>query len=226
MFTRTEQLIGDPAFARLRQVRVLLVGVGGVGGWCAEALVRTGIQHLTIVDYDTIDVTNINRQIVALSTNTGKPKVEEMKKRLLAVNPDADIVAINGRYGGDNGLEICFDDYDYVLDAIDSVAAKTQLLNEASRSRATLFSAMGAGHKTDALSARVAEFGKVGGCPLARAVRHRMKHIGQWPAKKFLCVFAEHQTDRTGTIAPVVGTFGMALAGLVVSDIIAPNTGK
>ncbi len=229
MFTRTEQLIGREALMRLNRAKVLLIGVGGVGGWCAEALVRTGIQHLTIVDFDDVALSNLNRQIVAVSGNIGKPKAQEMRQRLLSVNPEAEIIAINGKYtldgiiqltDRDSSIQLDFNDYDYVLDAIDSVSCKAQLLYEATLSSATLFSAMGAGRKLNPLTVRTAEFAKVAGCPLARAVRHRMKHTALYPQKKFVCVYSDEQSGTAGTIAPVVGTFGFTLASLVINDII------
>ncbi len=219
MFTRTTQLIGQDAFERLQQTRIILFGVGGVGGWCAEALVRTGIRHLTIVDFDTVATSNLNRQIVATQHNIGEPKAEQMRLRLLSLNPQADIIARCERFG-DPDILIQWSDYDIVIDAIDSVAAKARLLYEATAAGKRVFSSMGAARKTDAGQVKTAEFKKVIGCPLARAVRQKMKQTMLFPQGKVMCVYSEELSGESGTIAPVVGTFGMQLAGLVINDII------
>lgn len=220
MFERTIQLIGQEAFDRMQQVRVILFGVGGVGGWCAETLVRTGIQHLTIVDFDTINETNINRQIVATGNNIGLSKVVQMRERLLAINPSADIVAIDQRYCAETSTNFQLSSFNYIIDAIDSVDDKVLLIHHACESGATLFASMGAGRKTDTEQIRISEFWKVEGCPLARALRTKMKKTGLMPAHKFQCVWSPELSAESGTIAPIVGLFGMKLANLVINDII------
>lgn len=224
MFSRTIQAIGEEAFARLQSVRVILFGVGGVGGWCAEALVRTGVQHLTIVDFDTVAPSNLNRQVVATAENIGRTKVEEMRARLLSICPQADITALPLRYDTDTADRFDFNQYDYVLDAIDSLDCKMLLIRRATLSTATLFSSMGAARKYDPAQIEVAEFWKVHGCPLARALRTRMKKAEMLPAKKFLCAFLPEISADGGTLAPVVGTFGFRLAAEVVKDILQNNT--
>lgn len=220
MFDRTIQLIGQEAFDRMQQVRVILFGVGGVGGWCAETLVRTGIQHLTIVDFDTINETNINRQIVATGNNIGLSKVVQMRERLLAINPSADIVAIDQRYCAETSTNFQLSSFNYIIDAIDSVDDKVLLIHHVCESGATLFASMGAGRKTDTEQIRISEFWKVEGCPLARALRTKMKKTGLMPAHKFQCVWSPELSAESGTIAPIVGLFGMKLANLVINDII------
>lgn len=221
-FDRTIQAIGQAAFDKLQQVHVILFGAGGVGGWCAEALVRTGVKYLTVVDFDVVNPSNVNRQVVATRANIGEPKVEELRKRLLLINPDAEINAIAQRYSAETADLFDLDKYDYVIDAIDSVADKTYLLYRATASRAMVFSSAGAGRKLDTDAIRVSEFGKIEGCPLARAVRARMKKDSLWPAKKFQCVWSPELSTESGTIAPVVGVFGMTLADLVIKDILKP----
>lgn len=220
MFERTIQLIGHEAFDRMQQVHVILFGVGGVGGWCAETLVRTGIQHLTIVDFDTINETNINRQIVATNNNIGLSKVAQMRERLLSINPSADIVAIDQRYCAETASNFHLSNFNYIIDAIDSVEDKMLLIYHASQSDATLFASMGAGRKINTEQIRIGEFWKVEGCPLARALRTKMKKTGLMPAHKFQCVWSPELSAESGTIAPIVGIFGMKLANLVISDII------
>ncbi len=218
-FDRTIQLLGSSAFESLQQARVILFGAGGVGGWCAEALVRTGISHLTIVDFDVVNPSNLNRQVVATRENIGQLKVAELRKRLLTINPEAEITAIGARYSAETAEQFDFNKYDYVIDAIDSVADKTLLLYNACLSKATLFSSMGAGRKIDTSAIRVSEFRKVEGCPLARAIRTRMKKEQLFPAKKFSCVWSPELSAQSGTLAPVVATFGMNLANLVIQNI-------
>ena len=231
-FERSIQLLGRAAFERLQTTRVILFGVGGVGGWCAEALVRTGLGHLTIVDFDEVNPSNINRQIVATSDNIGCSKVEEMRKRLMTINPDLDCVAEHSRYSIGTCNDWNLADYDYVIDAIDSVDDKlllihraTAAIDEATGKRPTLLSSMGAGRKTDASQIRVSEFSKVEGCPLARSLRRKIRDSvmnghSLAPQRKFQCVWSPEISAESGTIAPIVGVFGMTLANLVIKDIL------
>ena len=218
-FERTIQALGEAAFRRLQDTRVILFGVGGVGGWCAEALVRTGLLHLTIVDFDVVNPSNINRQVVATSANIGEQKVEAMRKRLLEINPEADITALTLRYPCATLEELDFNQFDYIIDAIDSVADKALLIHNACASSATLFSSMGAGRKLDTATIRGSEFRKVEGCPLARALRTKMRKDGIFPQKKFQCVWSPEISSDSGTLASVVGIFGFTLANLVIRDI-------
>ena len=240
-FDRTIQALGQEVFDRLQSVRVILFGAGGVGGWCAEALVRTGVKHLTIVDFDVVNPSNINRQVVATRDNIGAPKVKELQKRLLAINPDAEITTINQRYSAQTAEAFDFNSYDYVLDAIDSVKDKALLLYRASLSHAIVFSSMGAGRKMDTTAVRVTAFKKVEGCPLARAVRHQLKALNlqlqtsnlQPPipsdralglrTSNILCVWSPELSSASGTLAPVVMTFGSALANFVIRDIASQD---
>lgn len=235
-FDRTIQALGQETFDHLQRVRVILFGAGGVGGWCAEALVRTGVKHLTIVDFDVVNPSNINRQVVATRDNIGAPKVKELQKRLLAINPDAEITTINQRYSAQTAETFDFNSYDYVLDAIDSVKDKALLLYRASLSHATVFSSMGAGRKMDTTAVRITAFKKVEGCPLARAVRHQLKNLQlqtsnfqlptsnfQLPTSNILCVWSPELSSASGTLAPVVMTFGSALANFVIRDIASQD---
>lgn len=222
MFSRLLPLIGNDALLRLQQLRVLLFGVGGVGGWCAEALVRSGVTHLTIVDFDTVALSNLNRQVVATMPEVGRPKVEVMRERLLAINPEADIVAVNHRFTADDVLSekpfFDFNAYDYVVDAIDSVSDKAELILSVSSSSAILLSSMGAGRKMDPSKVSVAEFWKVQGCPLARALRHKFKDMNRFPAKKFRAVYSPEISGESGTLVTVVATFGFRLAAEILND--------
>lgn len=245
IFDRTERLLGQDKMALLSQARVILFGVGGVGSWCAEGLVRTGIKHLTIVDADKVAETNINRQLMATTETIGVYKVDALKKRLLEINPDANVNAIANVYNEDTSASFGLDEYDYIIDAIDSLKYKVHLIRAATRTKAKLFSSMGAALKMDPTRIKVAEFWKVKGCPLAAALRRKMKE-GEKPAKKFQCVYSDellenkglvYDTDESkksellkvdnpskkaqinGTLVHITAVFGFMLAGLVIQDI-------
>lgn len=219
MFTRTIQLIGEDGFRALQNAHVILFGVGGVGGWCAETLLRTGIGHLTIVDFDKVDTTNLNRQVVATLDNIGQSKVLEMQKRLLTIAPEADIQAIDRQYNSETADTFDLAHYDLVIDAIDMVECKALLLYRATQAGCKVYSSMGAGRKTDPQKIRTTEFWKVQGCPLARALRTKMKKTGLMPTSKIQCVYSEEISGDQGTLAPVVGVFGMTLASLVINEL-------
>lgn len=220
MFTRTIQLIGEEGFAALQRTRVILFGVGGVGGWCAETLLRTGIGHLTLVDFDKVDTTNLNRQIVATAANIGQNKVQEMQKRLLEICPEADVQIIDRQYNSETADSFDLAQYDIVIDAIDMVDCKALLLYNATAAGCQVYSSMGAGRKLNPQNIRTAEFWKVQGCPLARALRTKMKKTGLLPKSKIQCVYSEEISGDKGTLAPVVGIFGMTLASMVINDIV------
>lgn len=238
IFNRVERLVGDTTMKRIEETRVIVFGIGGVGSWCAETLVRSGIGHLTIVDFDRVGTTNVNRQLMATTKTVGRVKVEALKERLLEINPEADIVAVENVYNEETADGFCLDNYDYVVDAIDSLKDKALLIERACRSKAHLFSSMGAALKIDPTKIQVAEFWKVRGCPLARALRERFKRTKCRPAKKFLCVFSEellrnrgeavddgsdtgiiHKAQVNGSLAHITGIFGFTLAGLIIDDI-------
>lgn len=189
VFDRTELLMGERIMDAIGEKKVIIFGVGGVGSWCAEGLIRSGIRHLTIVDSDRICITNVNRQMMATTKTLGQVKVEALKARLLEINPKAEINAVQKIYSEEIHAEFGLDSYDYVVDAIDSLKDKISLLLRASESSATLFSSMGAAVKIDPTQVRVAEFWNVDGCPLASAIRKRMRHNKTLPAKEFLCVY-------------------------------------
>ena len=217
-FQRTELLLGAPAMRALARTRVLLVGTGGVGSWCAEALVRTGVGRLTLVDADRVCASNVNRQLMATSKTLGEPKVEALARRLREINPAADVAAVAGTYSADTAAAFGLEAYDYVIDAIDSVADKAHLIRHAlSVPSVTLFSSMGAARKTDPFRLRASEFWKVQGDGLARALRARFRKSGEFPARKFTCVWSdEPPRAEAGTVMHVTAAFGLALASLVV----------
>ncbi|WP_321333344.1 tRNA threonylcarbamoyladenosine dehydratase [uncultured Bacteroides sp.] len=197
IFKRTELLLGNDLMSKIASTKVIIFGVGGVGSWCAESLVRSGIGQLTIVDSDRICVTNINRQLMATTKTVGQVKVEALKTRLLEINPKAEINALQQIYSAETSDSFHLDEYDYIIDAIDSLENKAELIRTATKTKAVLFSSMGAALKMDPTKIKVAEFWKVIGCPLARALRNKFKK-GERPSKKFLCVFSEELLENKG----------------------------
>ena len=185
IFQRTELLLGKDIVNRLAQTRVIIFGVGGVGSWCAESLIRSGIGHLTMVDFDRVCPTNINRQLMATTQTVGQLKAEVLKERLLTINPSAEIIALPQMYTAETAEHFLLDDYDYVIDAIDSLDNKALLIRKACDSSATFFASMGAALKMDPRKIDIAEFWKVKGCPLAAALRRKFKKSKLFPSKKF-----------------------------------------
>lgn len=234
IFNRTSRLLGAAAMERIAQTRVILFGVGGVGSWCAESLVRTGVRNLTIVDFDCVCETNVNRQLMATVETVGRVKVEALRERLLSINPQAEITAVRQFYTAANCEEFDLDEYDYVVDAIDSLQDKALLILRATRSRAKLFSSMGAALKIDPTKVAVAEFWKVKGCPLGAALRRKFKKQHEFPARKFQCVYSDellpnlggtdedlgYKAQINGSLAHITAIFGFTLAGLVLQDAL------
>ena len=237
IFRRSELLLGSEAMDRIAQKRVIIFGVGGVGSWCAESLVRSGIHHLTIVDSDCVSITNINRQLMATTKTVGMPKVEVLKERLLSINPKAEITALQKIFTEETAPEFHLEDYDYIIDAIDSLKDKAALIILACKTKAKFFSSMGAALKLDPTRIKVTEFWKVQGDPLARAIRKKFKHYGKYPEKKFQVVYSDellenlgcppddeevpstfNKPQTNGSLSHITAIFGFMLAGLVIQD--------
>lgn len=228
---RTRLLAGDAMMERMAGTRVILFGTGGVGSWCAEALIRSGVGHLTIVDSDCVAVSNINRQLPATHSTVGQPKVEVLRKRLLDINPEAEVIALQERYTPENWEDFGLESYDYVIDAIDSLPDKVDLILRCTHSpsapRRAFYSSMGAARKLHPEKIRTAEFWKVEGCALARALRTTFRREGRYPGRKFKCVYSperlEHRAEGprgvNGTFAHTTAIFGLTLAGLVIEDL-------
>ena len=198
IFRRAELLLGDEAMKSIARKRVIIFGVGGVGSWCAESLVRSGIRELTIVDSDRVCITNVNRQLMATTKTIGEVKVDVLRERLLAINPAAEINALQKVFSQETADEFALDTYDYIIDAIDSLKDKALLIIMACKTKARLFSSMGAALKLDPTRIRVAEFWKVQGDPLARALRKKFKSQKVFPAHKFLCVYSDELLQNRG----------------------------
>ncbi|MBR5158037.1 MAG: tRNA threonylcarbamoyladenosine dehydratase [Bacteroidaceae bacterium] len=237
---RSRLLLGDEAMQSLAAKRVILFGVGGVGSWCAESLIRSGIINLTIVDSDRVSVTNINRQLMATTLTVGQVKVDALKERLLSINPSAQITTIEKVFNEESADTFDLDSYDYIIDAIDSLKDKALLILLATKSKAKLFSSMGAALKIDPTRIRVTEFWKVKGDPLARMLRKRFKQNDQYPKRKFQCVYSDEllqnkgpqpqekeetlsqitKGQTNGSLAHITAIFGCTLAGLVLQDAV------
>ena len=198
IFRRTELLLGTDTMTRLMSKRVIIFGVGGVGSWCAESLVRSGIRQITIVDSDRVCITNVNRQLMATMQTVGQVKVEVLRERLLAINPAAEVTAMQRIFTEQTADSFDIGSYDYVIDAIDSLKDKALLIEMACREKARFFSSMGAALKMDPTRIQVAEFWKVTGDPLARALRRRFKQQQRLPQRKFLCVFSDELLQNQG----------------------------
>lgn len=198
IFNRVRLLLGDENMKTIGDARVIIFGVGGVGSWCAESLIRSGVRRLTIVDSDRVCITNINRQLPANTTTVGKVKVEALKEYLLKINPEAEIDARQQIFSEETADSFDFTAYDYIVDAIDSLKDKMLLIEKATASKARFFSSMGAALKIDPTKVKVAEFWKVEGCPLARALRQRFKKTKRFPRRKFLCVYSDELLPNKG----------------------------
>lgn len=207
-------MLGNEAMSRLASARVLVVGVGGVGSWCAEALVRTGLGAITLMDDDLVAESNVNRQCPATSLTVGEPKTEAMKRRLLAINPQCAVEARQERFERFDGL----DGFDLVVDAIDSVGCKAELILGATASGVPIVSSMGAALRLDPTKVEVRRFDRVEGDGLARALRQRFKKLGRYPSASFRCVCSTEppsacsDPSAKGSLMPVTATFGMCLA--------------
>ena len=234
---RVEMLLGPAAMERIARSRVILFGLGGVGSWCAEALVRSGIARITLVDPDVVVPSNLNRQAQATSLNIGAPKAGELRDRLLAVNPAAEVTAINAAFNAESAASFDLGSCDYAIDAIDSVAEKILLIERCLASGTVLFSSMGAAAKRDPTRVRVAPLGETKQCPLARLVRRGLREKGI--DGSFLCVYSdeppgdaasEEETGPdggrkrvNGALVQVTAVFGFTLAGLVINDLAGRN---
>ena len=207
IFQRTELILGKTYIERASQTKVILFGVGGVGSWCAEMLIRSGIGHLTMVDSDRIGVSNINRQLPATTKTVGQVKVEVMKARLQEINPEAEIIALQEIYSAETCASFHLENFDFIIDAIDSFENKVHLIQEACKTKATFYSSMGAALRTDPTKIQVADFWVVKGCRLAAAVRKRIKKAGGLP-KKFKCVFSEEVIQNHGELFSSENEFG------------------
>ena len=246
-FSRTELLLGKEAMDKLQNSRVAVFGIGGVGGYVCEALVRSGIGAFDLIDDDKVCLTNLNRQIIATKKTVGQYKTEVMRDRILEINPKAEVIIHNCFYLPENADDFDFSEYDYVVDAVDTVTAKLELIMRAKESGTPVISSMGAGNKLDASAFRVEDIYKTKVCPLAKVMRRELKKRG---VKKLKVVYSEEQPirpvedmaiscrshcicppgakhkcterrDIPGSVAFVPSVVGLIIAGEVVKDLTA-----
>ena len=237
-FIRTQMLLGSEAMNRLRNSRVAIFGIGGVGGYAAEALARSGIGAFDLIDMDMVSISNINRQIIAAMSTVGRYKTEVMRDRILDINPQADVVVHNCFYLPENEQEFNFNQYDYIVDAVDTVTAKISIICKAKKLQIPVLSSMGAGNKMDAAAFRAGDISNTSVCPLARVMRRELKKRGIDSLKvvyskekpmKPMEEFMEESSDTgmlsnrrstPGSVSFVPPVAGLLLAGEVVKDII------
>lgn len=219
---RTEILLGEEAIDRLGRCRVAVFGIGGVGGHVCEALVRSGIGAFDLVDKDVVSITNLNRQIIALRSTIGKSKVSVMKDRMLDIAPETDVRTYECFFTADNSDEFDFSEYDYVVDAVDTVAAKIEIIMKAREAGVPVISSMGAGNKLDPGRFRIADIYDTSVCPLARVIRREMRARGVDSLK---VVYSEEPAirtgaDETGSTSFVPAAAGLMIAGEVIRDLV------
>lgn len=240
-FSRTELLLGKEAMEKLTNARVAVFGIGGVGGYVCEALCRSGIGKLDLIDNDKVSLTNLNRQIIATNSTIGKYKTEVMRERILEINKDAQVNVHNCFFLPENADSFPFDEYDYIVDAVDTVTAKIELVMKAKEHNVKIISSMGAGNKLDPTAFRVADIYKTNVCPLAKVMRRELKKRG---VDKLKVVYSEEKpltpledvsaivkTEESvnkkratpGSIAFVPSVVGLIIAGEVIKDIANIN---
>ena len=230
MFQRTELLIGKENLNKLQHSHVIVFGVGGVGGFAIEALVRSGIGEISIVDFDTVDLTNLNRQIIATQNSIGKLKTSVMKDRLLSINPNVIVHEFPEKFSMENS-DLFFKDkkYDYIVDAIDLVTSKLALAEIAKNLSIPIISSMGTGNKIEPTMLEVADINKTSVCPLARVMRKELKNRGikklkviyskELPKKPFNESGSREKKVNVGSIAFVPSTAGLIIASEIVKDL-------
>lgn len=222
MFLRSSLLLGEENTEKLKNSKVALFGVGGVGSFCLEALVRTGVGEIHIFDSDCVEITNLNRQIIATNGTLGKPKVEVAKERAESINKEVKIVPYEVYYSPENSAEFDLSQYDYVIDAIDSVTSKIELILNCQSLGMPIISSMGTGNKLEPTGFKIADIYKTEGCPLARVMRCELKKRG---VKKLKTLYSPEKpvkngTDTIGSAVFVTGTAGLVIAGEVIKDLL------
>ena len=229
-FSRTELLLGKEKVARLKKAHVLVFGIGGVGAYAVEALTRCGIGRIDIVDNDTVSLTNINRQLIALHSTLGEKKTEVMKKRMLDINPEVEVQAYDLFFSQETAEAFDFTKYSYVVDAIDTVSSKLLLIELCKNAGTPIICSMGTGNKYDPAQFRVDDIYHTSGCPLARVMRRELKKRG---IQKLKVVYSPEEGKKTlgeneeesakravpGTLPFVPPVAGLLLAGQVISDL-------
>lgn len=220
-FSRTAQLLGNENVEKLFDKHVIVFGVGGVGGYVVEALVRSGVGNISIVDNDVVNESNINRQIIAFHSTIGMQKVDVLKNRILDINPSCQVFSHNSFFLPENSNDFDFSIYDYVVDAVDTVTAKIEIIKKSKESNVPVISSMGTGNKLNPVGFKVSDISKTKVCPLARVMRNELKKRG---ISKVKCVYSEEnpviQTKTPASVAFVPPVAGLLIASEVIEDLI------
>lgn len=220
-FSRTAQLLGNENVEKLFDKHVIVFGVGGVGGYVVEALARSGVGKISIVDNDVVNESNINRQIIALHSTVGMQKVEVLKNRILDINPECQVFVHNQFFLPENSNDFDFSIYDYVVDAVDTVTAKLEIIKKSKESKVPVISSMGTGNKLNPMGFKVSDISKTKVCPLARVMRNELKKRG---ISKVKCVYSEEnpviQTQTPASVAFVPSVAGLLIASEVIKDLV------
>lgn len=237
-FSRTELVIGKEGLAFLKRSKVAIVGIGGVGSWAAEAIARAGVGHLVLIDDDTVCVTNINRQVIATMGSIGRPKVDAMRDRILDINPEAEVDAIEARFGPDSADRLIAPGLDYIVDAIDSISSKVALILRARELGIPIVSSMGTGNKLDPTRLEIADISETSVCPLARVMRRELRKRGveslkviysrEEPVHVYETALPGRASQRTGDMEPgkarrsVPGSISFVppVAGLIAASVV------
>jgi len=229
-FARLYSLIGEDNFLKLRQSKIIVFGIGGVGSYAAEALTRSGIGRIDIVDYDNIDITNINRQIIALHSTVGKAKTDVMKERMKDINPEIEVNTFKIFYNEETADEIDLKNYDYIVDAVDTVTSKLLLIKKAKERNIPIISSMGTGNKFHPEMLETADIKKTSVCPLARVMRRELKALGidnlkvvfskEEPLQPLLTEEKSNRKQIPGSTAFVPSSAGLLIASEVIKDLI------
>ncbi len=220
-FARTEALLGVEAMERLKESRVAIFGVGGVGGYVAEALARSGVGAIDLIDRDKISITNLNRQIIALHSTVGKWKVEVMKERILDINPDCKVKVYPCFYLPENSKDFDFTMYSYIVDAVDTVTAKLQLVMEAKKAGTPIISSMGAGNKLNPASFEVADIYQTTVCTLAIEMRRELRKRG---VESLKVVYSKEEPVKINTSVPASTAFVPSVAGMIIASEVVKDT--
>ncbi len=229
-YMRTAMLVGEEGVDKLKASSVLLFGVGGVGSFAAEALARAGVGHIGLCDNDSVSVSNINRQLVALQSTAGKLKVDVMRERIADINPDIKVSVYPCFYSAETSGDFCFEDYDYIIDAIDTVTSKLLIIKNAKEKNIPVISCMGTGNKLDPTALTVTDIKKTSGCPLARVMRRELKNLGinslkvvfstEQPIKPIFQPDGESKRSVPGSVSFVPSAAGLIAAGEVIKELI------
>ncbi|MEE1314044.1 MAG: tRNA threonylcarbamoyladenosine dehydratase [Lachnospiraceae bacterium] len=220
LYERTQRLLGEEAVEKLKKSKVAVFGAGGVGGFAIEALARAGIGYLALFDHDTISQSNLNRQIIALQSTIGQSKVQMFKKRIKDINPDCQVEANEVFFLPDTASDFDFCQYDYIVDAIDTVSGKIALICKAAEEKVPVISCMGAGNKLDATAFEVTDIYKTSVCPLAKVMRKELKARGIRKCKVVYSKETPQKHREPGSVSFVPSVAGLILAGEVVKDLI------